>query len=131
MLPLKNRDYLRALYEDRVGGNSMSPRVVDVTRDVEIIAREVKGGCAARIKPGDRVVMRGANISLEESGPVCGYAFCGVFPVVMAVRLGVDLDNLGLEGRLWKCADPGPPYTPGGTVLFEVRALNGRSSDAK
>lgn len=102
----------------------MAPRVVDVTRDVVIIAREVKGSCAAGIKPGDCIVIRGANISLEESGPVCGYAFCGVFPTVFAVRLGVDLDKLGLEGRLWQCADPGPPYTPGGTVLFEVRPLD-------
>lgn len=101
----------------------MSPRVADVARDVEIVAVEVKGHCSAGIKPGDRVVIRGPNISLEESGPVCGYAFCGIYPTVFAVRLGVDLDRLVGFGRLWQCVDPGPPYTEGGTVLFSVRPL--------
>ena len=35
-------------------------------------------------------------------------------------RLGVDFDKLGIGGRLWQCVDPGPPYTPGGTVFFEI-----------
>ncbi|NPV71445.1 MAG: TIGR04076 family protein [Firmicutes bacterium] len=100
-------------------------RVAEITREVEIVAREVKGHCAAGIKPGDKIVLKGANICKEKSGPICGYAFCGLYPVVFAVRLGVDLDNLGLEGRLWQCADPGQPYTPGGTVLFEVRPFKG------
>ena len=101
----------------------MSRRVVEVTRDVEIIAREVKGICSAGVRPGDTIVIRGANISLKESGPVCGYAFAGIYPTVFAVRMGVDFDELGLSGRLWQCVDPGPPYTAGGTVLFEVRPL--------
>ncbi|HHU69538.1 MAG TPA: TIGR04076 family protein [Thermoanaerobacterales bacterium] len=95
-------------------------RVVDVTRDVVVIAREVKGKCAAHIKPGDKIVIEGANISLEKSDNVCGYALSNIMPVIFAVRLGVDLDKLGLKGRLWQCVDPGPPYTEGGTVLFEV-----------
>ena len=98
-------------------------RVADIARDVEIIAREVRGYCAAGIKPGDRIVLRGANISKEESGPVCGYAFVCVYPAVFAVRMGVRFDELGIPGRLWQCADPGQPHTPGGTVLFEVRPL--------
>lgn len=98
-------------------------RVAEITKDVEIVAREVKGFCSAGIKPGDRIVMRGPNISKEESGPICGYAFCGVYPVVFAIRMGVDLESLGVAGRLWQCVDPGQPYTPGGTVLFEVRPL--------
>jgi hypothetical protein len=44
-------------------------------------------------------------------------------PVVFAVRLGVNLKDMGLKGRLWQCVDPGPPYTEGGTVLFEVLPL--------
>ncbi len=98
-------------------------RVADITRDVEIIAREIRGTCSAGLKVGDRIVLRGANIVKEESGPICGFAFCGVYPVAFAVRLGADLARLGLQGRLWQCVDPGPPHTPGGSVLFEVRPL--------
>lgn len=105
----------------------MSPRVADLTVDVEIIAREVKGYCSAGIKPGDKIVLKGANICKEESGPICGYAFVGVYPTVFACRMGVDFGKLGLEGRLWQCVDPGPPYTPGGTVLFEVRPIQKES----
>lgn len=99
-------------------------RVADIAKDVEIVARQVIGQCSAGIKEGDRVVIRGANIVKEESGPICGYAFAGIYPVVFAVRLGADLEGLGIQGRLWQCVDPGPPHTPGGTVLFEVRPLD-------
>jgi len=100
-----------------------SPSVAALTRDVIIIAREVKGKCAAGIKIGDKIIIEGANINLKKSDKVCGYAFSNIMPVLFAVRLGIDLEKLGLEGRLWQCVDPGPPYTEGGTVLFEVIPL--------
>ncbi|QSQ08146.1 hypothetical protein H0A61_00466 [Koleobacter methoxysyntrophicus] len=98
-------------------------RVAELTRDVVVVAREVKGLCSAGIKPGDKIVIEGPNISLEKSDKVCGYAFSCIMPVVFAVRLGVNLKDMGLKGRLWQCVDPGPPYTEGGTVLFEVLPL--------
>ncbi len=61
---------------------------------------------------------------MEKSDKVCGYALSNIMPVTFAVRLGVNLDELGLKGRLWQCVDPGPPYTEGGTVLFEVLPLD-------
>jgi len=97
--------------------------VVKLTQDVVVIAREIKGKCAAGIKPGDKIYLEGANINLEKSDCVCGYAFQNLMPVIFAIRLGVDFKKLGLEGRLWQCVDPGPPYTEGGTVLFEVIPL--------
>ncbi len=100
-----------------------SKRVVEITRDVVAEAKEVKGKCSAGIKEGDKIVIRGANISLEESDNVCGYALANIMPTIFAVRLGVDLEELGLKERLWQCVDPGPPYTEGGTVLFEVYPL--------
>lgn len=100
-------------------------RVVDVARDIEIVAREVKGSCAAGIKPGAKMVVRGASLSLDESDCACVSALAALWPMAFAVRLGVDLEALGLGGRLWHCPDPGPPYTPGGAVLFEVRPIPG------
>jgi|Deesub1362A_J573_1020465.scaffolds.fasta_scaffold09212_2 uncharacterized repeat protein (TIGR04076 family) len=93
------------------------------SRDVVIIAREVKGTCSAGIKLGDKIIVEGPNISLEKSDPECSYTFANLMPVVFAVRPGADFDNIGFEGRLWQCEDPGPPYTEGGTVLFEVIPL--------
>ncbi len=101
----------------------MGKRAAEVTRDVVIVARKVEGYCSAGIKEGDRIVIRGPNIDLEESDPVCGYAFAGIFPTVFAVRMGVNLPELGMEGHLWQCVDPGQPHTRGGRVLFEVIPL--------
>lgn len=98
-------------------------RVADVSQDVVIVAREVKGYCSAKIKVGDKIVVKGPNICLDETDVICGYALAGLFPVIFAVRLGVNLDEIGLTKRYWQCIDAGPPHTPGGTVLFEVIPL--------
>lgn len=88
-----------------------------------LIAREVKGTCSAGIKPGDKIIVEGPNISLEKSDPVCSYTFANLMLVVFAVRPGVDFDNIGFEGRLWQCVALGLPYTERGMVLFEVIPL--------
>jgi len=94
--------------------------IAGITRKVMAIVREVKGRCAAGFKVSDRIIFEGANISLDQSDRVCAYALANIMPTVFAVRLGVDFEKLGFKGRLWQCVDPGPPYTEGGTVLFEV-----------
>lgn len=50
--------------------------------DIMITAKEVKGHCAAGLKAGDKVVLRGATISLQESDAVCSFAFANIFPAV-------------------------------------------------
>lgn len=92
--------------------------------DLIITAKEVKGHCAAGIKEGDKVVLRGATISLEESTRVCSFAIANIYPAIFAARLGKDLKDLGLSERVVQCIDPGPPYSEGGTVLFEVKAID-------
>jgi uncharacterized repeat protein (TIGR04076 family) len=99
-------------------------RVVDVTRDVAIVVREIRGYCSAGFQVGDRIIIRGANIVKDESGPICGYAFSNIYPSIFAVRCGVDFAHLGLPNRLWQCVDPGPPWTAGGTVYFEIVPLD-------
>ena len=90
--------------------------------DLIITAKEVKGHCSAGINVGDKIVLRGATVSLCESDKICGFAFANIYPVVFAARLGKDLKELGLTKRVVQCIDPGPPYGEGGTVLFEIRA---------
>ena len=91
--------------------------------DLVITAKEIKGICAAGIKAGDKIVLRGATLSLTESDRVCGFAFANIYPAVFAARLGKDLKELGLISRTVQCIDPGPPYSEGGTVIFEIKAL--------
>ena len=100
-----------------------SKSIANITRNVEAIVREVRGRCAAGFQVGDKIIFEGANISLEKSSRVCAYALANIMPVVFAVRLGIDFEKLGINNRLWQCVDPGPPYTEGGTVLFEIKAL--------
>jgi uncharacterized repeat protein (TIGR04076 family) len=94
--------------------------VARITRDVVAVVREIKGSCAAGIKVGDVLYFSGANLVKEKSDEICAYALTNIMPVVFSCRLGVDFDKLGIGGRLWQCVDPGPPYTPGGTVFFEI-----------
>ncbi|WP_371380009.1 TIGR04076 family protein [Sporomusa aerivorans] len=91
--------------------------------DLVITAKEVKSTCSAGIQTGDKIVLRGATLSLTESDRICGFAFANIYPAVFAVRLGKDLRELGLVTRTVQCIDPGPPYSEGGTVLFEIKAL--------
>lgn len=92
--------------------------------DLVITATKVEGHCAASLKAGDRVVLRGATVSLTETDRLCGFAFANIYPVVFAARLGKDLRELGLEKRVVQCIDPGPEHGGGGTVYFEIKALD-------
>jgi uncharacterized repeat protein (TIGR04076 family) len=91
--------------------------------DLVITAKEVKGHCSAGIKEGDQLVLRGANISLSESDRICSFALANLYPVIFAACLGHDIKDLGLTQRTVQCIDPGPPESSGGTVLFEIKAL--------
>jgi uncharacterized repeat protein (TIGR04076 family) len=93
-------------------------------KDLVITAKRVSGHCSAGIQPGDKIVLRGATISLSESDRVCGFAFASCYPVILAARMGHDLPaDLGLTESLVQCTDPGQPYSTGGTVLFEIKPL--------
>ncbi len=47
-------------------------------------------------------------------------------PHLVALRKGIKPSELGLgRGRkaYVQCLDPGPPYTDGGTVIFEIKVV--------
>jgi uncharacterized repeat protein (TIGR04076 family) len=93
-------------------------------KDVVITAKEIKGKCAAGIKVGDKIVMRGSTISLEESDKICGFCFATIFPAIHAIRLGNEMKDQGLAGGIVTCIDPGPPENKeGGRVAFEIQTL--------
>lgn len=95
--------------------------------EVEIKVKEVKGHCPI-YKPGDVIVLKGFYVDSTKSGPVCMHAFLALSSLLSAFSHGVDAKTLGIGNEADKgflqCPDPGPPYTKGGTVIFELTRKN-------
>ncbi|MDD5704108.1 MAG: TIGR04076 family protein [Dehalococcoidales bacterium] len=95
---------------------------------LEIKVCEIKGICPV-YKLGDRTVIHGAGILLDKTDAVCIHALSTLLHYVVALDEGADPVKLGLskdkEHAYMQCVDPGPPYTDGGTVIFECRRIEG------
>lgn len=92
---------------------------------LEIKVVEIRGKCPV-FKLGDRIVIEGPKINLEETDAVCTHAFASLLPYIVALRKGIKPSELGLgrgEKAYVQCLDPGPPYTDGGTVIFEITVV--------
>ncbi len=92
-----------------------------------LIARviEIRGKCPV-FKLGDRIVIDGPEINLRETDAICTHAFASLLPYIVALRKGIKPRELGLgrgEKAYIQCLDPGPPYTDGGTVVFEITVV--------
>lgn len=66
------------------------------------------------------------RIALEKTDALCIHAFGSMLSMIIALSRGVSFKELGLtkeDGNVGyvQCLDPGVPYTPGGTVVFEIR----------
>ncbi|BAD86045.1 hypothetical protein, conserved [Thermococcus kodakarensis KOD1] len=92
---------------------------------LEIKVVEIRGKCPV-FKLGDRIVIEGPRINLEETDAVCTHAFASLLPYIVALRKGIKPNEIGLgrgEKAYVQCLDPGPPYTDGGTVIFEITVV--------
>ena len=90
-----------------------------------ITVKEIRGKCPV-FKVGDRIVIEGPNVVPEKTDALCVHALGSMLSMVIALGRGISFEELGLakeEGDVGyiQCLDPGPPYTSGGTVVFEVR----------
>ena len=90
-----------------------------------ITVKEIRGKCPV-FKVGDRIVIEGPNIVPEKTDALCVHALGSILSMVIDLGRGVGFKELGLakeEGEVGyvQCLDPGPPYTRGGTVVFEIR----------
>jgi len=87
---------------------------------------EIRGRCPV-FKVGDKIVIEGPRLVLEETDAVCVHALPVILHYMIAVREGVSTKVLGLskeEGVAYiQCPDPGKPYTDGGTVVFKCYRL--------
>lgn len=88
-----------------------------------IKVREIRGECPVYEK-GDKIVIEGPKIKLEETDAICVHALACLSTFLVALRDGAPPPELGLAKRgrtaYFQCLDPGDPYTSGGTVIFEV-----------
>ena len=88
-----------------------------------ITVREIRGRCPV-FKEGDRMVIEGPRIRLDETDAVCVHALACLSAFLVALRDGAPPPSLGLaksgDVAYFQCLDPGEPYTSGGTVIFAV-----------
>ncbi|MDN5320183.1 MAG: hypothetical protein PWP49_603 [Thermococcaceae archaeon] len=86
---------------------------------------EIKGKCPV-FKVGDKIVIEGPKVNLKETDAICTHAFASFLPYIVALRKGIKASEVGLgkgEKAYVQCLDPGPPYTNGGTVIFEITVI--------
>lgn len=86
---------------------------------------EIKGKCPV-FRVGDKIVIEGPKVNLKETDAICTHAFASFLPYIVALRKGIKASEVGLgkgEKAYVQCLDPGPPYTNGGTVIFEITVI--------
>jgi len=97
-----------------------------------ITAVKIKGKCPV-FKVGDKIIIEGAKVNLEETNAICTHAFASFLPYIVALRKGVKPREIGLgreEKAYVQCLDPGPPYTDGGTVIFEITVVRNEAEES-
>jgi uncharacterized repeat protein (TIGR04076 family) len=83
---------------------------------------EVRGNCPVHAV-GDKIVIQGPRIVLEQTDNLCIHALASLLHYAVPLREGISPEKLGLssdeENAYIQCLDPGEPYTEGGTVIFK------------
>jgi len=89
-----------------------------------ITVKEVRGKCPI-YKVGDKIIIDKFYINTKKSKNVCIHAISALSTLLSTFLHGTSAKELGIGKKknigYLQCQDPGPPYTPGGTVLFEIK----------
>ena len=90
-----------------------------------LTVKEIRGQCPVH-KVGDRIVVESPKIDTVRSDVLCIHALGSMLSILVPLAQGVSFKSLGLavsDGNVGyvQCLDPGPPYTLGGTVVFEIK----------
>jgi len=100
---------------------------------LEIKVREIRGKCPV-YKVGDKIVIDDPRILLNRTDALCTHALSTLLHYATVLEHDWCPVKLGLtrpedpEHAYMQCVDPGKPYTEGGTVIFEVRRIEGETS---
>jgi len=89
-----------------------------------LTVKEIRGKCQIH-KIGDKIVVEPPEIIAAKTDALCVHALGSMLSILVPVARGVSFRDLGLSVReenvgYIQCLDPGPPYTSGGTVIFEI-----------
>jgi len=87
--------------------------------------KEIRGRCPVH-KVGDRIVVDSPKIDTGKTDALCIHALGSMLSMLVPLARGASFKDLGLavqEGNVGyvQCLDPGPPYTLGRTVIFEIK----------
>ena len=98
---------------------------MNTSHRLTITVKKIRGKCPV-FKVGDRITIEGPNVIPKKTDALCVHALGSMLSMVIALGRGAGFKELGLaekEGDVGyvQCLDPGSPYTPGGTVIFEIR----------
>jgi len=90
-----------------------------------VTVKEIRGRCPV-FNVRDRIVVEEPRIAPEKTSALCVHALGSMLSMIIALSRGFSFKELGLskeEGDVGyvQCLDPGAPYTPGGTVIFEIK----------
>jgi len=90
-----------------------------------ITVKEIKGKCPVH-KVGDRIIVEAPSIITAQTDSLCVHALGSLLSMMIPLARGISFKDLGLAHKernvgYVQCLDPGEPYTPGGTVIFEIR----------
>ena len=98
------------------------PKACTITATV----KNIRGTCPI-YKPNDKLVFEGFYVPPRQSSPVCIHALSAMNTLLSPFLHGVGADELGIGSSpdigYLQCPDPGPPHTPGGTVIFELKRM--------
>jgi len=103
---------------------------VGKVRRLVLTVKEIRGKCPVH-KLGDRIVVESPEIVADKTDALCVHALGSMLSMLVPLARGVGFKDLGLaleEGNTGyiQCLDPGPPYTPGGTVIFKIKREQSR-----
>lgn len=95
-----------------------------MTHRIIITVKEVHGHCPI-YKTGDKILVEKFYINSKKSKNICIHALAAMSTLLSAFLHGSSATELGIGSEetigYLQCPDPGPPYTKGGTVLFELK----------
>jgi len=95
---------------------------------LEIRVHEIRGFCPI-YKIGDRIVVDGPRIVLEETDALCTHALSTILHYTTVLEHRWCPVELGLTTKrdrkhaYVQCVDPGKPFTDGGTVVFRFKKM--------
>jgi uncharacterized repeat protein (TIGR04076 family) len=94
-------------------------------RRLILTVKEIRGKCPV-YQVGDKMVVESPEVVLDKTDALCIHAMSSMLSMLVPLARQVSFKDLGLaleeQNRGYvQCLDPGPPYTPGGTVIFEIK----------